>query len=60
MEGFGDFAFSRDEYSATMAPPGQSASKDKGKVITIWRKQADGSWKMFWEIWNSDLPAPKA
>ena len=59
MEGFGDLAFSRDEYSFTMTLPGQSALKDKGKVIMIWRKQADGSWKVFREIWNSDLPAPK-
>jgi len=60
MEGFGDLAFSRDEYSVTIAPPGKPVFKDKGKVITIWRKQPDGSWKMFREIWNSDLPAPKA
>jgi ketosteroid isomerase-like protein len=60
MEGFGDFAFSRDEYSMSVTPPGQSAVKDKGKVITIWRRQSDGSWKMFREIWNSDIPAPEA
>ncbi len=58
-EGSGDFVFSCDEYSMTMVPPGQSAVNDKGKVITIWRKQADGSWKMFREIWSSDLPATK-
>ena len=60
MEGFGDLAFSRDEYSFTMTLPGKSALKDKGKAIMIWRKQTDGSWKVYREIWNSDLPAPKA
>jgi ketosteroid isomerase-like protein len=60
MEGLGDLALSRDEYWFTMTLPGQSALKDKGKAIMIWRKQADGSWKVFREIWNSDLPAPEA
>ncbi len=60
IEGSGDFAFCHDEYSFTMTLPGQSPLKDKGKVITIWRKQTDGSWKVYREIWNSDLPAAKA
>ncbi len=30
----------------------------KGKFITLYRKEADGSWKAVWDIYNSDLPAP--
>jgi hypothetical protein len=26
--------------------------------LGIWRKQADGSWKVLREIYNSDLPLP--
>jgi ketosteroid isomerase-like protein len=31
---------------------------DKGKILEIWKKQADGSWKCIVDTWNSDLPAP--
>ena len=27
------------------------------KVVTIWRRQPEGSWKILREIWNSDLPS---
>lgn len=56
--GFGDFAYDRETYSVTITPPGLPAYKDTGNITWIWRKQADGLWKLWREIWNSDLPAP--
>jgi uncharacterized protein (TIGR02246 family) len=35
-----------------------AASPVKGKFVTLYEKQADGSWKAVWDIFNSDLPAP--
>jgi len=32
---------------------------DRGKLVEVWRKQADGSWKCIVDTWNSDL-APAA
>ena len=32
---------------------------DHGKAIVIWKKE-DGKWKLFRDIFNSDLPAPKS
>jgi uncharacterized protein (TIGR02246 family) len=29
----------------------------KAKWVTAYQRQPDGSWKSFWDIWNSDLPA---
>jgi ketosteroid isomerase-like protein len=29
----------------------------KGKYLTVWKKQADGSWKVLYDMFNSDLPA---
>jgi len=29
---------------------------EKGKWVGAFQRQADGSWKCFWDIWNSDLP----
>jgi ketosteroid isomerase-like protein len=34
----------------------KNMSIDKGKFIVIW-KQENGKWKMFRDVWNTDLPA---
>lgn len=36
---------------------GGKATLDKGKFLTVWKKQADGSWKIIRDMYNSDLPA---
>lgn len=39
-------------------PDEKGGSVDKGKFIALWKKE-DGKWKLFREIWNTDLaPAP--
>jgi ketosteroid isomerase-like protein len=30
---------------------------DRGKYVTIWKKQRDGEWKVAYDIFNSDLPS---
>jgi ketosteroid isomerase-like protein len=35
-------------------PDGKGGSIDKGKFIAIW-KQEDGKWKLYREIWNTDI-----
>jgi len=35
----------------------KNVSIDKGKFIVIW-KEENGKWKMYRDIWNSDMPAP--
>ncbi len=34
-----------------------NVSGDKGKYIVMW-KEENGKWKMYRDVWNSDLPAP--
>ncbi len=58
IEGRGDLAYERGTYSETVTTTGAAPIEDRGKYLTIWRKQADGSWKMLRDIWNSDLPLP--
>ena len=58
IDGRGDLAYVRGNYSLTLTPPGAAAIHDRGKFVEIWRKQADGSWKIKWDIFNSDLPPP--
>jgi ketosteroid isomerase-like protein len=59
LDGRGDLAYVRGTYSLLITPPGTPAPlRDQGKVIQIYRKQADGSWKLARDIFNSDLPLP--
>lgn len=40
-------------------PDGKGGSLDKGKFIALW-KQEDGKWKLYREIWNTDMaPGPR-
>jgi ketosteroid isomerase-like protein len=56
VEGFGNLAYDLQTYAGTFAPPGLPPVADTGKVVWIWRKGADGSWKILVEMWSSDLP----
>jgi ketosteroid isomerase-like protein len=51
----GNFAIERARYEATISPrDGSAAVREAGKHVVVYRRQTDGSWKVFWEIWNSD------
>jgi uncharacterized protein (TIGR02246 family) len=57
VEGAGDFAVQLGRYFQTFEMRGKVIA-DTGKFVTVWKKQADGSWKMAYDIWNTDIPAP--
>ena len=60
IDGRGDLAFERSAYVAVFVPEGLTEPTTyPGKYLAIWRKQADGSWLMTVQIWNSDLPLPE-
>jgi len=41
-------------------PKGGAPVRDTGKLVEIWKKQADGKWKCIVDTYNSDLPAAPA
>lgn len=49
----GDWAFSRGNYTATVMRQG-AASETDGKFMTIFRRQDDGSWRIYRDIFNSN------
>ena len=55
----GDFAIETGTYQMTLTPKGGKPMPDKGKYVTVWKKQADGSWKVYRDVPNSDNPPPK-
>ena len=58
LDGRGDLAYVRGNYTMTLAPPGAPAVTDKGKYVEVWKKDADGIWKVNYDSWSSDLPVP--
>jgi ketosteroid isomerase-like protein len=41
----------------TKGPQGRDIA-DHGKFVEVWKKQADGNWKVVADIFNTDLPMP--
>jgi len=48
----GDLAYLRGTYEVAL----KGKSVDTGKLIEVWKKQADGNWKVTADTFNSDLP----
>lgn len=55
----GDWAWQRGAYDITMTPKDGSDGKLRsvGKYLHIYRRQADGSWRMIRDMYSSDYPA---
>jgi ketosteroid isomerase-like protein len=56
INGAGNLAYVHGTYSMVLTPPGVKPMSDKGKFLEIWKRQADGSWKVAIDTFNSDLP----
>jgi ketosteroid isomerase-like protein len=51
----GDLAYSRGTYSSERTVNNKTVNID-GKFLTIFRRQADGSWRIFRDCFNSNVP----
>jgi ketosteroid isomerase-like protein len=51
----GDLGYTIGTYTMTL-----NGTTDHGKYATVWRKQADGSWKVVADMFNSDAPTAAA
>ena len=54
----GDLAYLIGVYQLTMKGTAGKSESDRGKLVEVWKKQADGKWKVVADIFNSDLPLP--
>lgn len=55
--GMDDMVCEIGRYDLTIQPEGQEAIADTGKYVVIWKKTADGTWKLHVDIWNTNMPA---
>jgi uncharacterized protein (TIGR02246 family) len=56
VEASGDLGVSSGTYEMSFDDPSGKRMSDRGKYVIVWKKQADGSWKVIRDISNSDLP----
>jgi len=55
----GDFGYSHGTYSMTLTDAHtKQPVTDRGKYLTVFRKEADGKWKAVEDMISSDMPAP--
>jgi uncharacterized protein (TIGR02246 family) len=55
----GDLGYAQGAYTETTTDPKtKKPVTDKGKYVTVYKKQADGSRKVVADIWNTDMPLP--
>ena len=55
VQAFGDFGFARGRYFVTVMAEGKIVLGE-GKYLTIFRRQPDGSWKIYRDCFNSSPP----
>ncbi len=54
----GDFVYTVGAYSMTVSRPSDKTPvTDKGKYLTVFKKQPDGNWKAVADMISSDMPA---
>ena len=59
VEGRGDLAYVVGKYRATLTPKKAGAKPlpaEEGKYIEVMKKQADGAWKIVYEMWSQNAP----
>ncbi len=55
-----DLGYTIGTYQLTLHDPSGNPMSDAGKYATVWKRSADGTWKVTVDIFNSDEPLPGA
>ena len=57
VEESGNLAVETGTFSLEGPDHNGTAAKSSGKYVVVWKKTADGTWQMYRDIWNEDVPA---
>jgi len=52
----GELGYTSGTYEMRFKDAAGKMVLDKGKYLTVWKKEADGSWKVLFDMFNTDLP----
>jgi uncharacterized protein (TIGR02246 family) len=52
----GDMVCEIGKAEVTIQPEGMEVIQDVAKYVVIWKKATDGVWKLYVDIWNTNLP----
>jgi ketosteroid isomerase-like protein len=53
----GELGYTSGTYEMCYRPSRGKLFLDKGKYLMVWKKQPNGTWKVLFDMSNSDLPA---
>jgi ketosteroid isomerase-like protein len=53
----GDVGYGVGAYTMALRGPGAEPIRDSGKYLLVYRRQADGAWRVALDMFSSDLPA---
>jgi ketosteroid isomerase-like protein len=55
----GSMAYETGIYSGEFPTPGQAGAmtRDNGKYVHVWKRNANGEWRTHFVMWSSNLPA---
>jgi ketosteroid isomerase-like protein len=56
----GDLGYTSGTAELVMKNVSGKTIVDKGKFLTVWKKQRDGSWKVLFDMFSSDQPRPNS
>jgi uncharacterized protein (TIGR02246 family) len=56
VEPIGNHAIELGSYTLVIQPPGQAEMTDRGKYMVIWKRQPDGTWKLYRDMFNTSMP----
>ena len=57
VEVIGNHAIELGSYTLVVQPPGQGETTDRGKYMVVWKRQRDGSWKLYRDMFNTSMPS---
>jgi ketosteroid isomerase-like protein len=54
----GDLAYTQGTYANQFDLADGTTATERGKWVSVWKKQADGTWKVAVDVYNTDEPPP--
>lgn len=54
----GDLGYTRGTYESPMLGPGGQQVVERGKWVSLWKREAGGRWRIVVDIFNTDTPPP--